>query len=1607
MFIGELEKIKQEKESSQLKIENFDNASKSLYKLIGSQIPYKIRKGLGFVSYNDIPPPSIGLFSPPNLDLSNSGLKEFQQLEFEGYGPKTSKSISEDISNEVRESPNAPLVKELVSDDKLEKKTVFPIVAKIEFAHCNYHIRERVVSGNNYTRVNYHYSAKKAHPSAHKNIVPRAILMKIGLRPLNTARPVNIAHPKTIVYSARPMSHFYKLAQSTVKRHCQTKTALTNKNYSQKVNTAKGKFYTARPKVVNTARPNSTVVNVVRASQVNSLKASACWVWRPTKLNSASITLKKHNYVDARGRSKHMTGNMSYLLDFKEFDGGYVTFRGGAKIGKITSKGTLKTADESQVLLKVPRKNNMYNVNMKNIVPKESLTCLVTKATLDESMIWHKRLGYVNFKTINKLVKENLVRGLPTKCFENNQTCVACLKGKQHKASSSKDETSGILKSIITEIENLVDKKVKIIRCDNGTEFKNRVMSDRPTWLFDIDVLTKLMNYVPVVAGTNYNDFIGTEESIGACHSSKETRSSQDCILMPLWKDGLLFNSSSKNSSNNEPQPSSDARKKDDGVRKESGIDNQERPKNSTQDINTVGPSINTASTNITTGSLNINIVSPTVTTARSNGSQTEPCMFSLGDNATFEATHADFFSDETEVDMSNITTTYLVPSTPNTRIHKDHSLNHVIGDVQSSVQTMRMTKISNEQGFISVVYERKTHEDLHTCLFACFLSQVEPKKVIQDLTDPSWIEAMQDELLQFKLQKGYTQEEGIDYDEVFAPVARIEAIRLFLAYSSFKDFVVYQMDVKSAFLYGKIEEEVYVYQPLGVEDPKFPDRVYKMSYMGELTFFLGLQVSQKDDGIFISQDKYVDEILKKFGFSTVKTTSTPMETSKPLLKDAEAGDVDVHLYRSMIGSLMYLTALRPNIMFDVCACARFQVTPKVSHLYAVKRIFRYLKGQPKLGLWYPKDSPFDLEAYTDNDYAGVSLDRKSTTGGCQFLGSRLISWQYKKQTIVANSTTEAEYVAAASCYGQSSRPIPLVANETVIKEWEDRMERAATIASSLEFWQTATVSTLDNEEMEITATIDGKVKIVTESSIRRHLKLEDSDGISNLPTTEIFKQLALMGAQLFRVKDQQSQLSPITHPPTNVADEAASTGVDIRHGGAATTVTSLDAGKGQCDKGRMQHNELMDLVTKLSDRVVALETDLQQTKNVCGTAFTKLIKKVKKLEKTVKTRQARRKARIVVSDDEEVLEDPSKQGRKIAKIDQDPDISLVQHDAEPVSTTGALVSTASASSAKYKGKAIMDEAKTIQTKTKLQLEQERLGYEEALRFQAEIDEEERQRITRVLEEASSFNIKEWDDIQARVEADEEAEERRNKPLRQARQRTYMSQYIKNMGSHTLKQLKSYSFDEIKNLFKTIVRRVHIFVPMESESERVIPELAAGSSKIDAEEKLDKEEEELSQERIQQMMIIVPEQGMNVEALQTKYPIIDWEIYTEGAKKEDLVKLWSLVKEKFTSTEPTEDKEREIWVVLKRLFEPDTDDELWKLKKHIHDITWRLYNTCGVHHVSTKDEINIYMLVEREYPLSRGVLTHMLVAKLLVEQDNEMSREFLRKIFMQVERPRR
>nr|GEX04407.1 hypothetical protein [Tanacetum cinerariifolium] len=347
------------------------------------------------------------------------------------------------------------------------------------------------------------------------------------------------------------------------------------------------------------------------------------------------------------------------------------------------------------------------------------------------------------------------------------------------------------------------------------------------------------------------------------------------------------------------------------------------------------------------------------------------------------------FLSDDEDdgamANMNNFDTTIQVSPTPTTRIHKDHPLDQVIGDLHSATQTRKISKNLEEHGLVSTIQQRTNHKDLQNCLFTCFLSQEEPKKALVDLPNrkraigTKWVfRNKKDErgiMIRNKARlvaQGHTQKEDIDYDEIFAPVARIEAIGLFLAYASFKDFVVYQMDLKSAFLYEKIKEEVYMFQRGKIDKTLFIKRYkgdillvqvyvddiifgltkkelynaferlmhenFHMSSMGELTFFLRLQVKQKKDRIFISQDKYVFEILKKFRFIEIKNASIHIETQKSLLKDEDGEEVDGHMYRSMISSLMYLTSSRPDIMFAVCACARYQVNPKVSHLYAVKR---------------------------------------------------------------------------------------------------------------------------------------------------------------------------------------------------------------------------------------------------------------------------------------------------------------------------------------------------------------------------------------------------------------------------------------------------------------------------------------------------------------------------------------------------------------------------------------------------------------------------------------------------------------------------------------------
>nr|GEZ05552.1 hypothetical protein [Tanacetum cinerariifolium] len=390
------------------------------------------------------------------------------------------------------------------------------------------------------------------------------------------------------------------------------------------------------------------------------------------------------------GCSRHMTENITYLSDFKEFDRGYVAFEGGAHGCRISGKApNFKLPDESQILLKIPRKDNMYSFDMKNIVPKESLTCL-----------------------------DNLVRGLPLKRFENDQTCVACLKGKQHRASSTKDATSEILKNFIKEIENLVDKKVKIIRCDNRKEFRNKVMDDfciekgikreysiarthwqngvaerknrtlieaaktmlpdskLPTtfWAKAVSTACYVQNRVLIVKphnktpyenfrGTISDESAGTQGDLNAGTSSRKEATSQDYI------------NDDKDKSEDDSSP---------------------------KKVNAAGQHVNIAS-------LEVNIRCFKLNTASSSEPHSPTDMFKLGASDTLEATHVEYFSDRDapEVDLGNIPNSYRVPTTLHTRIHKDHIIEHVVGEVQSFVQTRRMTKPTYEKGF-SVLYMKR-----------------------------------------------------------------------------------------------------------------------------------------------------------------------------------------------------------------------------------------------------------------------------------------------------------------------------------------------------------------------------------------------------------------------------------------------------------------------------------------------------------------------------------------------------------------------------------------------------------------------------------------------------------------------------------------------------------------------------------------------------------------------------------------------------------------------------------------------------------------------------------------------------------------------------------
>ncbi|GJY62913.1 putative ribonuclease H-like domain-containing protein [Tanacetum coccineum] len=1138
---------------------------------------------------------------------------------------------------------------------------------------------------------------------------------------------------------AKPSLNVFHKAYSPLRRPFNQKLAGKTNNFNEKV-------YTAKFNNVTTTGPE-VVVSTIAGKRENA--------------GNPQYALHDQGIFDS-GCSRHMTRNKSYLTDYQDIDGGFVAFAGSPKGGKITRKSVFfieteclvlspnfKLLDESQVLLKVPRQNNMYSFDLKNVVPSGGETLL--EAYLQ---------SILKMTILVLLVRRE----------SNTNPLVFFL--------ATKDETSRILKTFITGIENQINHKVKIIRCDNGTEFKNNDMNQLCGMKgikreFSVartpqqnKVVERKNRILIEAARTMLADLLlptifWAEAVNTACYCS-------EWVLNPLGKfdrkddKGFLvgysisskafrvFNSRTRKSTDDKdadevPDKGDDDVSQRNGQEKEGGASNKEddqhvqdfraeldsllvqqkegyanstnRDSTASPSVSTARPSINTASENINTGSPNINTASPI---------PNDSSMQSLENTGIFD----DAYDDRevgAEADLNNLETTMNVSPIPITRIHKDHPKDQIIGDINSATQTRKMTKISEEH------------------------------IIVWTLVD---------------LPKG-------------------------------------KRAIGTKWVYrNKEEEEVYVCQPLGFEDPQFPNKVYK--------------VQQKEDGIFISQDKYVADILKTFYFVTVKIASTPMEPNKALVKDKEVDNKDVHLYKSMIGSLMYLTASRPDITFAVCACARFQVTPKVSHLHAVKRIFRYLKGQPKLGLWYPRDSPFDLEAFSDSDYAGASLDRKSTQKVVNFLAKGSISWHVKSRLCCNFYYLDAEYIDAANCCGQDRQSSMVgFGKMRQLEVLRYALTKNLTIYVSLieKFWKTTIVKTVDNVEQEINAIVDGKEFTIIKASVRRHLQLADADGISVLPNTKIFDQLTLMGYVLTDDKltfqkepisniessspqktqsprqalNKDTELPQTSVPIPNIPDEVVHQERGNSMEMADTTATSLEAmhdnsniaktqststptepisqetgsdggNTPRSDEDSMTLQELTGLYTKLSDMVLALEIDLRQTK------------------------------KVYVSDDDIASEASSKQGRMIEEIDQDVGVTLVtptkvssQKDQPEdqlgvlsaakvladaarvptysrrrravstgssrvntasrrrravstgsgrVSTASRIVNTAgmiqqvniiipSLSATKDKGKAIMTESEPEQTTTKLKQRQERAGYEAAIRLQEQLDQEE------------------------------------------------------------------------------------------------------------------------------------------------------------------------------------------------------------------------------------------------------------------------------------------
>nr|GEW40517.1 retrovirus-related Pol polyprotein from transposon TNT 1-94 [Tanacetum cinerariifolium] len=1000
-LVKKVKTLKKEKEGLDGKLAGFQTASKDLDSLLESQRLYKNKEGLG---YSAVPPPSAQIYSSPEKDMSWTGLPKFKDDIVTDYSRPT------------------PTVESSPDDAQNRNPSV----------------------------------TKEASPNKVKTAKKSPV--KPPMRPMRSN--MNGARPNRTSFNKPAHSYTSRLFQRTSAMRSQYRAPwvpTVNKNFppvnrkfstiSRKFSTVNRKFPTANRKFP-TSGTNFSTADMGKKGK--AVKPSACWFWKPSQnlsnkglnSNSVSVMFNKYTYIATQGRlksdsgcSKHMTCNISYLSDYEPFDGGYVSFgqggcnitgKGSIKIECIVLGQNFKLSNDDNVLLRTPRQHNMYSINLNNIVPHRDLTCLVAKASADE---WKQHKASCKSKLVNSVSKplHTLHMDLFGPSIGHKWYCLVVTDDFSRFTWTSflktKDETSGILRKFITKIENLKDLKGKIIRCDNGGEFKNKEMNDFCS------------------QKRNKREFSNarTPQQNGVTERRNRTLIEAAKTMLADAKLPVIFWAEAVNTAYNL------GKFKEKGDEENKAIEKGAGP-NWLFDIDSLTKSMNYMPVDTGTKSTNL------------SGTK-------------------DAASQEVKKDVSSLRYIALPNWVHDALLEsslskpQDDCSNDVPESSGNSNPTATSTNPPADQ-LKTLTVETPIPTVSSPVLTACLNDSLEPSSDTRLIS-----------------KRVANQEETPSLDNILTLTNRV----LFT-----------------------IDEEVYVMQPPGIQDPEFLVKVYKVekamgtidqtlfirrqkgdfilvqvcvddiifgssnphlcrefealthenfqiSAMGELNFFLGLQVLQKEDG-------------------------------ESLGKRQNWKDVDLHLYRSMIGSLMYLTASKPDIMFGVCAYARHQVTPKECHVHAVKRIFRYLKGHPKLGLWYPKESPFDLVAYSDSDYGGATQNRKSTTRGCQFLGRRLRMSCEALSREISSSILRFNTIMARLQFCNYHNMVAIV----------EKSEHNVDFHPIVDFVEASPLRIETTKEgTKILATVDGILRTVTESSLRRNLKLQDEEGII-FPSMEV-----------------------------------------------------------------------------------------------------------------------------------------------------------------------------------------------------------------------------------------------------------------------------------------------------------------------------------------------------------------------------------------------------------------------------------------------------------------------------------------------------------------------